>query len=235
MVPVAPGEPALGLALREALRGGHPLQRGEVQLPGGPRVRAAAGEVHQGPVVGGPQHARPLPHPRDVLLPRQGVDVDEDLPLRLGRAVGLPGGATPYPAGVVGVGPEAVEVITRLPDEGDAVGRLERLLQPGVQGGVLRVGPQAVLGGGAARRDPVHGRRRLDLLQPAAGVGVGGLRRCGCVGHGTHPITDRGCSRAGRRGCRSSAARHRAASARSSPRRAAASRRGRRTPPPGRG
>src|SRR5699024_6852666 len=96
-------------------------------------------------------------------------------------AVGLPGGAPPQAALVLGVGPEVVEELPALDDGGDLVGGVQHLED-------LRAHPLETLGaqrgGGVLVVLARPGERCLvlDLLEP--GVRVGG-RRVG--GRSRHP------------------------------------------------
>ena len=191
---VRPAHAALGLGPREAV--GDEGLRHQVELPGLVRVRAAAGQGHQRPGEGRAQHPGAVPHPADALGLGEGVDVDEHLPLRLGGAVGRPGGAPPDAAHVLGVGPEVVEVLAALDHAGDLRGGVEDLEDAGAQLGEPRRGGQRGLRLGVAGPDPRQGLLALDVLEPAVRVlghhggrgpvGVGGAR------HACYHITGRG-------------------------------------------
>ena len=181
----------------------------EVEFPGDIGVRAAVGQVDQGAAARqrpGAQHGGAVPHPGHALRRPEGVEVEQDLPLRgpgvrprIGAgggvgsggagAVGLPGGAPPQAARVVGVGPEVVEAAGGQGDAGDLVGGVEDLLDRPphrLEALAAAVGAQGL---GVAGLDPGQGLGALDLVEPGgdrrqAGAGPRSLRWRRVVGSG---------------------------------------------------
>jgi hypothetical protein len=106
-VAVQPLDAALGLGQSEAVRDKPPLA--EIELTQHHGVAATAGQPQHGSVVRAGQGRGALPDPVLALVPRQGVEVDHDVPLGRGPAVGLEGRAPPEPARVRRVLPQVVQ------------------------------------------------------------------------------------------------------------------------------
>ena len=203
---VGPLRGALGGAAGEAAVGGVDEGVGvEVHLAGDVGVRAAVGEVDEGAAAGErtlAQDLRAVPDPGGALGLAQPVEVEQDLPLggAGGRAVGagcagavgVPGGAAPQAARVLGVGPEVVEHPRDLGDGRDLVRGVVGGLEVGADG--IEVGVAVVLGagGGVALGDPGEGLPALDVVEPGGDVGE--------LGGGVEGAEVRGGERGGRHG-----------------------------------
>ena len=168
---IHPRHRTLGLRQVEpALRRRDEPTRGEVELAHLHRVRAAARQSDQRPVIRGATHHGARIHPVHALLAGQRVHVDERLPRRMIRRGGAllehrPRHAAPQTPGVVPVLPDVVGEPAAQHRPRDPVRRVQDLQRPGVRGlGVIarreiRDGAVAALG------DPGEGFRAVDLFQ----------------------------------------------------------------------
>ncbi|SPZ42206.1 Uncharacterised protein [Rhodococcus wratislaviensis] len=155
-VRVDPADAGLRLGDVECVVAADEFARLEVEFAHHGRVGATAGEGQQGTRLLGSQHAGPCPHPVLALTFGEGVDVEQDVPLRVVGAVLLEGGAPPDAALVVAVAPEVVQVLTAHAGVGDPVVRVEHVEDPALERGEL--GVLGVLGerAGVALPHPVE-------------------------------------------------------------------------------
>ena len=170
-VVVDPRDPALGLRQREPALGlRDETLLGQVELPHHGRVRAAAGELHQRAGVVRPARRRARPDPVLVLVGRERVDVEQQLPVRVTGAVGVQGGPAPQPARVLGVLPEVVEQVPPTAGVGDPVVGVQHRAQPVAQRGEPFALGQHAQALAVALVDPGQGLVAGDLLQPEVRV-----------------------------------------------------------------
>uniref|UniRef100_A0A0N4ZZR6 PE-PGRS family protein n=1 Tax=Parastrongyloides trichosuri TaxID=131310 RepID=A0A0N4ZZR6_PARTI len=158
-----------------------------VELAQGHRILAAVGQGYQAVAFLGGQAGRALIDPVGALGRRQGVEVQDRLPLRRVRAIAVQRRAAPDPAHVLGVLPEVVDMaVVCEAGRGDAVARLHQVQRLLVQALIARVALQHAQRGLVVRLDPLHGPVALDLFQPHIGVGriAGGEARRGRGGAG---------------------------------------------------
>ena len=166
-VRVLPGHSGLRLRQREAI--GYECCRPHVEFADHRRVGTAAGQRDQRQRVVGVEDVGAGPHPVLVLRVRQGVDVDEDLPVGLIAAVAVQCGAPPQSARVVGVPPEVVEVFPAAANVGDAGVGVEHLQGLGthpLEGLIAEPSD----GGLVAFVHPVQRVAPVDVFQPQMGV-----------------------------------------------------------------
>ncbi len=168
VVLVDPAHPALRLRQREPVL--DERQRLQVELAHHGRVGAAPGQLDERAPVTGAQHRGALPHPVLALRLGQRVDVEDQLPVRVGPAVGLQRRAPPQPARVGRVLPEVVEVPVAPAHVRDAVVGVEDLADPVAQLG--EPGRAGQLGDGlrVALPHPVQRSVPRDVLQPEVRV-----------------------------------------------------------------
>ena len=145
----------------------------EVELADDHRIRPAAGEADEGPVVAGDEHRGAREHPPLAFGAAERVEVEHHLPGGRGLAVLLERGAPPDAPRVLPVLPEVVVAVTELPEMGDAVLGVERRPEAGAE----RVEPRLPrrerrVGGPVAFRDPRERVRPLHLLEPEVRVNV---------------------------------------------------------------
>ena len=120
--------PALRLGKLEAPR--DEGLRFEIVFPDDLGVGAAARQLHEAALVVRLEHGDAVPHPVLLFGDREGVEIDDRLPRRLGLAVFLEARPSPHSLGVLGIAPEVVEVLPDLPHHRDPVLRIEDRANP---------------------------------------------------------------------------------------------------------
>ena len=167
------------LALRGLEAAGDEGLRHGVELAIDDRVLAAVRQRDQAvPVLGG-QAAGALVDPVLAFGLRQGVDVQNRLPDRLGGAVAVQRGLAPDAAHMGRVLPEVAQLaVAGKADAGDAVPGLQDGQRLGAHAGIAGIRLQGRQRGGVLRPRPGHGPVTLDLLHPGVGV-LRGWRRNG--------------------------------------------------------
>ena len=164
--------------------------RDAVELADRHRILAAVRQGDQAVALLRRQAGRALVDPVGALGRRQGVDVQDGLPLRRVGTIAIQRRAPPDAAHMVGVLPEVVDVaVVGETGRGDAVARLHQVQRLLMEGLIAWVALQRPEGGLVVRLDPFHGAVALDLLQPQIGVGrIAGRearsRRGGACGNG---------------------------------------------------
>ena len=107
----------------------------------------------------------PGPHPVLAVGAGQLVEVDNDVPSRGVGAVAVQGGAAPESAGVGGVAPEVVEVLTAAAYVGNAAVGVEHFQGFGAHP-LEQFAAQFGGGGVIAGPHPIQGALVVDVLQP---------------------------------------------------------------------
>ena len=161
---VLPGHVLLAFGQAEAALDEAPLA--QVELAHDIGVAAAVGEADQAAPVVGRQAFHALIDPGLALGPRQRVDVEHGLPLRIVGAVAGEAGAADDAADMGGVLPEIIESVGAHGDGGDAVARLEDLQRPIVITLVARIALELAERAAILIARPGQRPLALDLLEP---------------------------------------------------------------------
>ncbi|MNE10008.1 hypothetical protein D3C80_1027030 [compost metagenome] len=158
-VAVQPGQAMLAFGDDEAaLSGRHEGLGGQVELAHDHGVLAAVRQVDQAAGLVRRQAVGALEHPVLAFSFRQGVDVEQGLPLRLVAAIAVQGRAAPDALGIGRVLPEIAQAFVQEADAGNAVGGRQDGL------GLLAEGLVATVAG--------QGRQRLGVLGGDEGPGL---------------------------------------------------------------
>ncbi len=177
---VDPAHVALGHFELEAAF--HEAPARDVELAHRNGIAAVGRERDEAALVLRLQALRTPIHPLLPLRLAEGVDVEDDVPLRARLRILLERGAAPDSARVLLVTPEVVEVLahaTRIRDASVGVEYFENAVAQRIEGRRLH---EAFRGDRVLLLHPLHGAVGVDILEPEVGVGAGRVGLRGALG-----------------------------------------------------
>ncbi len=159
-----------GFCLRQLKAVLHERLRGRIELAHHDRITAAARKMQQAMLQRG-RAFRALPHPVLVLLRRQLIQVEQDVPVGRRCGVGRDAGAPPDSLGVLRVLPEVENKLMVEVTVGNAVGRIHHPENRVVVLLIARISLQSRGGPGVLRPHPFQGLCAVNVFEPQIRIG----------------------------------------------------------------